>query len=398
MDKIFNNVEGLVTQNKSENMKTIEQALRTLLTNTQLEFCNILSNSKNDVIKLKNIIKEESNPFLRSLAINSEIFAKKNWLFIHKKFSIKSINNLKKMVYIQLKMLNLYEVVDSLRKNKISVEYFTFKVRLLKIREKSVYEERFLREMLNHFEKGQQFKKYSLGSPVNISLFNTILDNYNKLASVNGKIDTFQRKKRSQRRKKLKPFDFGDYLRIKVAAIPQSIQKRKPLVNRTYRFSRIFRFMFGFKPFKMWQISRRGRAVKFGGLISDQTAYYDLTLNKILLKSNFVISQQEANEVIMRKKICINGQIVSNKSKVIRPFQTISIVSSLRDEFRNRLLSRLMLNEGTRVLRCFLRLFEYNFRIMAFTVLPLYFKYKRNLFNPIYSQIGQGKFQIERIR
>lgn len=169
-------------------------------------------------------------------------------------------------------------------------------------------------------------------------------------------------------------------------------------INLRYRAYRIFLYAFKLKPFKLWQLTRKSRDYKHGGLLVDHLAKYELTIQNILLMSNFCLNLPEVKSYLQKGKICINGKIIMANSYVIRPFDVIHFIENIFREERDRFL----LNMSSAIYKNifnkeFSQLFEYNFKSFCFTMLPNFFKYRKLSLAPYYTMYNSGRFRVQKI-
>ena len=169
-------------------------------------------------------------------------------------------------------------------------------------------------------------------------------------------------------------------------------------INLRYRAYRIFLYAFKLKPFKLWQLTRKSRNYKYGGLLIDHLSKYELTIQNILLMSNFCLSLPEVKTYLQKGTICVNGKIILSDKYVIRPYDVIHFIANIFREERNRFL----LNISSAIYKNifnkeFSQLFEYNFKVFCFTILPNFFKYRKLSLAPYYTIYNSGRFRIEKI-
>ena len=130
----------------------------------------------------------------------------------------------------------------------------------------------------------------------------------------------------------------------------------------------------------------------------DHLSKYELTIQNILLMSNFCLGLPEVKIYLQKEKICVNGKRIIANNFVIKPFDVIHFPKEIFREERHKFL----LNISSAIYKNifskeFSQLFEYNFKIFCFTMLPNFFKYRKLSLAPYYTMYNSGRFRIEKI-
>lgn len=242
-------------------------------------------------------------------------------------------------------------------------------------------------------------------SNITIGYYDSVISKYSKYSiystSLKKDLSLFLKKKRwikLNANKNSGGLTYAHSLALAYIGDPVDLPYARKPINLKYRAYRIFLYTFKFKPFKLWQLTRKSRDYKYGGLLVDHLSKYELTIQNILLMSNFCANLDEVKLNLRLRNICINGKIIISHSYVVRPFEVVHFNENVFRQERNRFLLNITTANLKNIFKNeFSQLFEYNFKTFSFLMLPNFFKYRKGVLAPYYTLYNSGRFRIEKI-
>lgn len=132
-----------------------------------------------------------------------------------------------------------------------------------------------------------------------------------------------------------------------------------------------------------------------GGSFTTLHSYLDLRLDHLLVKINLATNIFEARRLLDKGIIAVSGRIIKTNHTILKPFQWISTLSTLREKFKKTLLTLLSIQRTHyKQLKPLPPYIEPSFSLFRFMLLPLLTK--TSLLRPFKTydhHISNGKTQ-----